>query len=59
LKKAVFDNYWNYFAKARASRAELAANPDYVQQVLTAGAAAARTLAQQVLKRAKVASGLC
>src|SRR5438093_1748428 len=59
LKKAVFDNYWNYFAKARASRAELAANPDYVQQVLTAGAAKARTLAQQVLKRAKVASGLC
>src|SRR6266436_711486 len=59
LKKAVFDNYWNYFAKARASRAELAANPDYVQQVLTAGAAKARGLAQQVLKRARVASGLC
>ena len=58
LKKAVFDNYWNYFAKARADRAELAANPDYVQQVLTASAAKARGLAQQVLKRAKVASGL-
>src|SRR5882724_11744836 len=50
LKKAVFDNYWNYFAKARAHRAELAANPDYVSQVLTAGAATARNLAQQVLK---------
>jgi len=59
LKKAVFDNYWNYFAKARAHRAELAANPDYVQQVLTAGAGKARSLAQQVLKRAKAASGLC
>ena len=58
LKKAVFDNYWNYFATARARRAELAANPDYVQQVLTAGATKARSLAQQVLKRAKVASGL-
>src|SRR6266849_3719862 len=49
LKKAVFDNYWNYFARARAHRAELAANPDYVQQVLTAGAGKARSLAQQVL----------
>jgi len=58
LKKAVFDNYWNYFAKARAHRAELAANLDYVHQVLAAGAAKARALAQQVLKRAKVASGL-
>src|SRR3989442_5841565 len=39
LKKAVFDNYWNYFAKARAHRAELAANLDYVHPMLAAGAA--------------------
>jgi tryptophanyl-tRNA synthetase len=58
LKKALFENYWNYFAAARTKRAELAANLDYVNGVLADGAARARTLAQQVLKRAKLASGL-
>ena len=58
LKKALFEHYWNYFATARAKRAELAANLDYVHQVLRGGAAKARALAQQVLQRAKVASGL-
>ena len=58
LKKALFEHYWNYFATARAKRAELAANLDYVNGVLAEGANRARTLAQKVLKRAKVASGL-
>lgn len=58
LKKVLFEHYWNYFATARAKRAELASNLDYVNSVLTDGAARARTLAQKVLKRAKVASGL-
>jgi tryptophanyl-tRNA synthetase len=58
LKKALFENYWDCFAAARAKRAELAANLDYVNQVLADGATKARTVAQQVLKRAKVASGL-
>ena len=58
LKKALFENYWNYFATARTKRAELAANLDYVHKVLDDGAAKARVLAQKVLKRAKVASGL-
>src|SRR5579863_4613079 len=58
LKKALFEHYWNYFATARTRRAELAANPDYVSGVLTDGAARARSLAQKVLKRAKVACGL-
>src|SRR6266581_2918132 len=30
LKKGLFDQYWSYFAAARAKRAELAANLDYV-----------------------------
>ena len=38
LKKALFEHYWTYFAPARARRAELAANPDYVEQVLRDGA---------------------
>jgi tryptophanyl-tRNA synthetase len=58
LKKALFEHYWNYFAAARAKRGELAANLDYVTGVLADGAARARALAQLVLKRAKVASGL-
>ena len=58
LKKALFEHYWNYFAEARARRAELAANLDQVNAVLTDGAARARALAQKVLKRARTASGL-
>jgi tryptophanyl-tRNA synthetase len=58
LKKALFDNYWNYFTEARLRRAELAANPDYVHAVLTDGATKARALAQTVLKRARKACGL-
>jgi tryptophanyl-tRNA synthetase len=58
LKKALFENYWNHFAGARKKRAELAANLDYVNSVLAVGATKARALAQQVLKRARQASGL-
>ena len=58
LKKALFEAYWNHFAEARQRRAELAANPDYVNGVLAEGAAKARTLARSVLKRARQASGL-
>jgi tryptophanyl-tRNA synthetase len=58
LKKALFEQYWSYFAAARTKRAELLANPDYVQQVLKEGAAKARPLAQKVLQRARVAVGL-
>ena len=47
-----------HFAAARAKRAELAANLDYVHKVLADGAASARGIAQKVLQRAKVASGL-
>jgi tryptophanyl-tRNA synthetase len=58
LKKALFEHYWNHFAEARARRAELAANLDYVEQVLADGAARARGLAQTVLTRARKACGL-
>jgi len=58
LKKGLFEHYWNYFAEARKKRAELAADLDYVNGVLANGALKARTLAQQVLKRARKASGL-
>jgi tryptophanyl-tRNA synthetase len=58
LKKALFEHYWNFFAAARTKRAELASNLDHVNQVLHDGAIRARVLAQLVLSRAKVASGL-
>ena len=58
LKKALFEHYWNYFADARKKRAELAANPDFVNKVLSDGAAKARAKAREVLKRARKASGL-
>jgi tryptophanyl-tRNA synthetase len=58
LKKALFEHYWNYFAAARARRAELAANMDHVNRVLADGAQRARAVASVVLKRARKASGL-
>jgi tryptophanyl-tRNA synthetase len=58
LKKALFEHYWNYFAAARAQRAELADNLDQVHKVLAEGAAKARSRARTVLQRAKVAAGL-
>jgi tryptophanyl-tRNA synthetase len=58
LKKVLFERYWDYFAPARAKRAELERNLDYVRQVLTQGATRARSVAQIVLQRAKKASGL-
>ncbi len=58
LKKALFENYWNYFADARTKRTELVANVDYVNQVLADGARKARTLAQTILKRARKNCGL-
>src|SRR5580692_8112177 len=54
LKKALFENYWNYFAEARKKRAELAANLDYVDKVLADSAVKARALADKVLKRARI-----
>lgn len=58
LKKALFEHYWNYFAAARARRAELAANLDHVHAVLRDGADRARTKASEVLKRARKNCGL-
>jgi tryptophanyl-tRNA synthetase len=58
LKKALFENYWEYFTAARTKRAELAANLNHVEKVLTDGAHRAREVARKVLKRARVACGL-
>ena len=59
LKKTLFEHYWNFFADARAKRAELAANLDHVEQVLKDGAERARNVAAKVLDRARRNSGIC
>jgi len=58
LKKKLFEIYWDYFAEARARRAELAQNLDHVNRILETGAEKARTVAAKVLSRAKTACGL-
>jgi tryptophanyl-tRNA synthetase len=58
LKKALFEHFWEFFAPARARRAELLASPDYVDQVLRDGAVRARTVASVVIGRARRAAGL-
>jgi tryptophanyl-tRNA synthetase len=58
LKKTLFEHYWNFFAGARTRRAELLANPDYVDTVLKDGAERARAVAAVVIARARRAAGL-
>ena len=58
LKKALFESYWSYFESPRKKRAELAANVDFVNEVLEQGAAKARQLARKTLARARIAAGL-
>ena len=57
LKKTLFEHYWNFIAPQRQRRIELAANLDYVQDVLRDGAARARVVAGGVVQRARQACG--
>jgi len=58
FKKRLFGAIWEYFAPMRARREELAADPGYVDQVLTAGAQRAAHTAQAVMERVRAAVGL-
>ncbi len=57
-KQQLFEAIWTHFQPARQRRAELAADPAYVDQVLATGATKARTLAQSVIERVRDAAGL-
>jgi tryptophanyl-tRNA synthetase len=57
-KKLLLEKVVTYFAPYRKRRAELAAQPDYIEQVLRDGAARARPIARQTLDEAKKACGL-
>jgi len=58
VKTAVADVAENYVASARAKRAELAANPRRVDEILADGASRARKKAGEVLARAMKACGV-
>ncbi len=57
-KQQLFEALWETFRPAREKRAELAADPGYVDGVLREGAARARALARTVLDRVRAAAGL-
>jgi tryptophanyl-tRNA synthetase len=58
VKKKLLEAAGQFFAEARARRAELAADPDRIEAILAAGAAKARLKAGAVLARARRACGL-
>ncbi|MGA1124718.1 MAG: tryptophan--tRNA ligase, partial [Chthoniobacterales bacterium] len=58
FKKQLFGTVWEYFAPMRAKRAELAADPGYVDEVLRRGAGHANALAGKVMARVEKAVGL-
>lgn len=58
LKKRLADGYWDFFAPMRTRRAEILADPGFVDQVLAAGAIRAREEAGKVLARVRKAVGL-
>jgi tryptophanyl-tRNA synthetase len=58
VKKALADAAERFFAEPRARRAELAANPQRIHEILNDGASRARKKAGEVLQRAKKACGL-
>ncbi len=58
FKKRLFGAIWDYFAPMRTRRAELAADPQYVDRVLSDGAERAAATAGPVMDRVRRAVGL-
>jgi tryptophanyl-tRNA synthetase len=58
VKKALADAAEMYFAEPRAKRAEFAAHPERVREILADGASRARKKAAEVLARAQKACGV-
>ncbi len=58
FKKQLFEAIWNSFAPMRARRAELEADPDYLEEVLQAGAIRATEVAKKTLEKVRTAVGL-
>jgi tryptophanyl-tRNA synthetase len=58
VKKALADAAERFFAEPRAKRAELAAHPERVHEILSDGASRARRKAAEVLRRAQLHCGV-
>jgi tryptophanyl-tRNA synthetase len=58
FKTRLGDKMWDFFAEAREKRAAIVAEKGYVDDVLQAGAAKARALAQKTIARVRNAVGL-
>lgn len=58
FKKDLFEAYWEFFRSARERREWILAHPEYVDDVLAAGAARAREEAAKTLSRVRRAVGL-
>ena len=58
FKQRLFDALWEHFRPMREKRAELAADPSYVDGVLRDGAERARAVAAKTLARVRLATGL-
>ena len=58
FKKRLFEAIWEYFEPMRRRRAEIEADPAYVDQVLANGAQKAGQIAEATLKRVRTAVGL-
>ncbi|MFZ4595595.1 MAG: tryptophan--tRNA ligase, partial [Verrucomicrobiaceae bacterium] len=58
FKKRLLQGVTDYFAPFREKRAEMVANPKYVDQVLAEGAEKARLVARKTLARVRDAVGL-
>jgi tryptophanyl-tRNA synthetase len=58
FKKRLAEAYWDFFAPMRTRRAEVLADPGFVDQVLANGALRAREEAAKVLDRVRHAVGL-
>ena len=57
-KKELFDKMWAFFEPMRLKRAELAANLDYVEEILRKNGERARTEANKLLDSVRHAVGL-
>src|SRR3954447_16140139 len=57
-KKQLFEKLWTFFAPMRKRREEILAHPNYIDDVLTAGAKRANAIADQVMERVRRAVGL-
>jgi len=58
FKKQLFGAIWEFFAPMRTKRAELAADPGYIDRVLLDGAQRAGTVASGTMQRVRKAVGL-